>query len=62
MNWWKKRWEEPSTRWGLLALGGLLGAAFGVPPETSQTFVVQLGGAVAAAASIVQVLREEHKE
>jgi len=62
MNWWKKRWEEPSTRWGLLALGGIIGACFGVPPEASQPVLVQVGGAVAAVASLVQVMREEHKE
>lgn len=59
MNWFAKRWSEPSTRWGLLALGGIVGACFGVPPEATEVIMVQVGGAVATVATIVQVLREE---
>ena len=59
MKWFAKRWTEPSTRWGLLALGGIVGAVFGVPPEATEEILVQVGGAVATVATVIQVLREE---
>lgn len=60
-NWLKRRWAEPSTKLGIIALAGLIGTAFGIPPEATESLFTTIGGVVAAVATVVQIVRKERE-